>query len=319
MSSKGLILIRTVIAAALLSAFAVAPAGPALAQAKTPLRVAYTPAVPWLTAWVAMDAGLFERNGLDVKFLVVQNLSLLPPTLGKQIDIAATTPPDVIKAVASGLDVVGITGGTLELPTNRVVELIVGKDSNIKTAKDLEGKLIATPTLGAVMHIATMYWLKKNGVNPNSIRAVEVPFPNMADQLKAGRVDAAEVIQPFAGALLGGDGVSITDPIMAIGDSTMITLWIADGAWARTNQATVAKWNTSIREAIEFIKTKPAETRSILAKYTKLPDPVVQRLPIPEYDATLTPTHLDVWIKVLKDLGQVTGNLDSVKMVIGTN
>jgi NitT/TauT family transport system substrate-binding protein len=318
MSCKGSTLIRALIAATLLSAFAVAPAGPALAQTKTPLRVAYTPAVPWLTAWVAMDAGLFERNGLDVKFQVVQNLSTLPPTLGKQIDIAATTPPDVIKAVASGLDVVGVTGGTIELPSNRVVELIVSKDSSIKTAKDFEGKLIATPTLGAVMHIATLHWLKKNGVNLNSVRAIEVPFPNMADQLKAGRVDAAEVIQPFAGALLASNGVSIIDPILTIGDSTMITLWIADGAWARANQATVAKWNASIRDAIKFVKSKPAETRSILAKYTKLPDPVVQRLPIPEYDATLTPTHLDVWVKVLKDLGQVTGNLDSAKMVIGT-
>jgi NitT/TauT family transport system substrate-binding protein len=317
MLCKRLIPIHTAIAAMLLSVFAVTLTGPALAQDKAPLRVAYTPAVPWLTAWVAMDTGLFERNGLDVKFTVVQNLSLLPATLGKQVDVAATTPPDIIKAVASGLDVVGITGGVLELPTNRAVELIVRKDSNIKAAKDLEGKLIASPTLGAVMHIATLYWLKKNGVDPNSIRAVEVPFPNMADQLKAGRVDAAEVIQPFAGALLAGDGVSITDPIMAIGDSTMITLWMADGAWARANPAIVAKWNASISGAIEFIKTKPAEARSIMAKYTKLPDPVVQRLPIPEYDARLTPANLDVWVKVLQDLGQVTGNLESVKMVIG--
>jgi NitT/TauT family transport system substrate-binding protein len=111
--------------------------------------------------------------------------------------------------------------------------------------------------------------------------------------------------------------VSITDPIMAIGDSTMITLWMADGAWARANPAIVAKWNASISGAIEFIKTKPAEARSIMAKYTKLPDPVVQRLPIPEYDARLTPANLDVWVKVLQDLGQVTGNLESVKMVIG--
>src|SRR5882672_7564147 len=44
-------------------------------------------------------------------------------------------------------------------------------------------------------------WLKKNGVDPASVRAVEVPFPNMPDQLKAKRVDPVESLDPSAGAL----------------------------------------------------------------------------------------------------------------------
>ena len=65
----------------------------------------------------------------------------------------------------------------------------------------MKGKVIAAPTLGAVMHSATLYWLKKNGVDPSSVRGVEVPFPNMADQLKAGSVDAAEGLVPFTTAM----------------------------------------------------------------------------------------------------------------------
>ena len=237
---------RSALLAAFMCAGALNGIGSAFAQGdKTPLRVAYTPAVPWLSIWVAKDTGIFERNGLDVTFTQVQNLSLLPATLGKQIDIAPTTPTDIVKTAASGLDVVGITGGTLEVAENRAVELIVRKDSSIKTAQDLKGKLIAAPTIGAIMHVSTLYWLKKNGVDPNSVRAVEVPFPNMGDQLRAGRVDAAEVIQPFAGALMANGGVSIADPILEIADRTMVTLWIAEGNWARSNPATLAKWNAS--------------------------------------------------------------------------
>ena len=309
--------VRSAVLAAFLCIGTLAGGGSALAQgAKTPLRVAYTPAVPWLSIWVAKDTGIFDRNGLDVIFTQVQNLSLLPATLGKQIDVAPTTPTDIVKTAASGLDVVGITGGTLEVAENRAVELIVRKDSSIKTAQDLKGKLIAAPTIGAIMHVSTLYWLKKNGVDPNSVRAVEVPFPNMGDQLRAGRVDAAEVIQPFAGALMANGGVSIADPILEIADRTMVTLWIAEGNWARSNPATLAKWNASVAQAVDFIKTKPAEARAILAKYTKLPEAVVQKLPVPDFDTTLTPAKLDIWIKVVRELGQISGDLDAARMVV---
>ena len=98
---------------------------------------------------------------------------------------------------------VASAGEAIEVKSNPTTQVIVRKDSGIKSAADLKGKAIAAPTLGAVIHVATLYWLKKNGVDPASIRGVEVPFPNMGDQLKAGNVDAVEALEPFAGALLG--------------------------------------------------------------------------------------------------------------------
>ena len=55
----------------------------------------------WLNAWVAKDKGLFERQGLDVSFIAVQNISLLPGTVGKQLDIAPATVVDLIKAAGA--------------------------------------------------------------------------------------------------------------------------------------------------------------------------------------------------------------------------
>src|SRR5262249_41794497 len=115
---------------------------------------------------------------------------------------SASTPTDLLKAVAGGLDVVASAGEAIEGKSNPTTQVIVRKDSPIKSPADLKGKAIAAPTVGAVIHVATLYWLKKNGVDPSSIRAVEVPFPNIGDQLKAGNVDAVEALEPFTGALL---------------------------------------------------------------------------------------------------------------------
>lgn len=164
----------------------------AQSPALTSVRAAYVPVVTWLPAWVAKDKGMFERNGLDVSLTPIQNLSLLPGTMGKQFEFGASSAPDLIKSAASGMDIVAVAGEVFESSARPSMQVIVRKDSGIASVKDLKGKIIASPTIGAIMHVATLSWLKKNGVDPASIRAVEVPFPNMGDQLKAGRVDAIE-------------------------------------------------------------------------------------------------------------------------------
>jgi ABC-type nitrate/sulfonate/bicarbonate transport system substrate-binding protein len=143
-------------------------APPAVGQQKlTPVRIAYVPVATWLPAWVAKDTGIFAKHGLDVSMTPVQNLSLLPGTVGRQFEFAASTPPDLIKAAAGGVDVVGVAGEAIETKDNQAMAVIVRKDSGITGPKDLKGKAIAAPTLGAVMHVATLYWLKKSGVDPN--------------------------------------------------------------------------------------------------------------------------------------------------------
>jgi ABC-type nitrate/sulfonate/bicarbonate transport system substrate-binding protein len=290
---------------------------PAAAQQKlTPLRVAYVPVATWLPAWVAKDTGIFERHGLDVSLTPIQNLSLLPGTVGRQFEIAASTPPDVIKAAAGGLDVVAVAGEAIETRDNQAMAVIVRKDSGITGPKDLKGKAIAAPTLGAVMHVATMYWLKKNGVDPASIRGVEVPFPNMGDQLKAKNVDAVEALVPFTTTILAAGNVSIGDPMLAVGDEVLFPFWIASGAWARANRPIIKAFIDSLTEAKAYMDAHPAEARATLAKYSHLPPAIVAKVPYPTYRFTLKPEELGVWVDVLTELGQVSGNVDKSKLVV---
>ncbi len=187
------------------------------AQAQSPVavRAAYIPVVTWLPAWVAKEKGFFAAHGLDVTLSIAQNLSTLPGTVGKQFEFVPSTAPDLLKSVASGLDVVAVASEVFETEDNPSTHIIVARDSGIAGPKDLAGKLIATPTIGGVIHVSVLYWLKKNGVDPASVRAVEVPFPNMSDQLKAKRVDAVESLEPFAGALRANGNVSIATPLLS--------------------------------------------------------------------------------------------------------
>ncbi|MQA67513.1 MAG: PhnD/SsuA/transferrin family substrate-binding protein [Alphaproteobacteria bacterium] len=289
----------------------------AVAQKKlTPVRAAYVPVATWLPAWVAKDKGIFEKHGLDVSLTPTQNLSLLPGTVGKQFEFAASTPPDLIKAAANGLDVVATAGEAIETKDNQAMAVIVRKDSGIKGPKDLKGKTIAAPTLGAVMHVATLYWLKKNGVDPNSIRGVEVPFPNMGDQLKAKNVDAVEALVPFTTTILAAGNLSIGDPMLAVGDEVLFPFWISSGAWARANRPIIKAWIDSLTEAKVYMDANPKEARAVLAKYSRLPPAIVEKVPYPTYRFTIKPEELGVWVDVLNELGQLAQPVDKNKLVV---
>lgn len=315
-------MLRRLIALGSLTAFAigliVASSPGALAQEKlTPVRAAYVPVATWLPAWVAKDKGIFEEHGLDVTLSPTQNLSLLPGTVGKQFEFAASTPPDLIKAAAAGLDVVATAGEAIETRNNQSFQLITRKDAGIEGPEDLKGKRIAAPTLGAVMHVATLYWLKQNGVDPDSVTGVEVPFPNMGDQLKAKNVDAVEALVPFTTVLLAQESnVSLGDPMLAVGDEVLFPFWISSGSWARDNRPIIKAWIDSLTEAKAWMDENPKETREILAKYSKLPPAVVEKVPFPTYRFTITSEELGVWVDILNELGQLSNPVDKEELVV---
>src|SRR5204863_5837793 len=119
-------------------------------------------------------------------------------------------------------------GETIEDSSHKSYQVLVRDDGAIKSPKDLAGKRIAGPGVGSVMHVALIDWVKKDGGDPAGITGVEVPFPNMADQLKAGRVDAVEQLEPFVGAMLGAGFKSLGDPLLGIADPVLFPFWIAD-------------------------------------------------------------------------------------------
>lgn len=289
---------------------------PAAAQEQVKVRAAYSPAVTWLPSWVALEKGIFKKNGLDVSLVEVQNVALLPGTLGRQFDIAPSTPPDLIKGVAHGLNITGVAGGYIESSGAQMIQVMVRPDSGIKGPADLKDKLMATPTFGSIMHVATLQWLEKNGVKQGDIRAVEVPFPNMPDQLVSGRIDAVQAIEPFVGILKEKGSVSLGDPVLSVTDPAMSTVWIADRDWAQKNLKVIENWVKSLDEAIAFIKANEDASREIVAKFTKLPPAVVSKLRLPSYKAELTAADIRTWVTVLSQLGQLDGDVSDDSLVL---
>jgi NitT/TauT family transport system substrate-binding protein len=294
---------------------------PAIAEAQQlqPLRVAVPLNISWLPTMIAKERGLFEKNGLDVTLTPFTQVANLPGAVGKQFDIAASTPSDLLYAAANGLNVAGVAANTFETNATKSFQILVRDDAPIHSPADLAGKRVAGPGAGSVMHVALLAWLRKAGSDGSGIVVAEVPFPNMSDQLKAGRVDAVEQIEPFVGFMLKAGFRSIGDPLLEIADPILFTFWIADADWAAKNTDALNRYKASLTQAAEFIRAEPAEARAILAKYTKLPEAVIETIPFPTYGFQLRTSNLATWRDLIAKDNDRVGKLDMTKIIVSAN
>lgn len=303
----------------LLCATAVSPASRAFAQTKaTPIkiRVASVISSAWLPLWVAKDKGIFLDKGLDVDITTVQNLSTTIGALGRQLEISGATTIDIVKAAAGGLDVVGVCGNTVETAANQQMRLIAGKESGITSIGQLRGKTIGTPSINGAVHVATLLALKRGGVDPKDVRFIEMMFPNMPDQLKARRVDAVEEVEPFVSPLMKAGHIDLGDPMLQVGDPVTLTCWMANGAWARANPDAVVRWVAALDAARALIAADAGAAREILAKWTRLPNEVIETIVLPTYSTSLTARDVAAWVEATREVGQLATSVDASRLVL---
>lgn len=141
--------------------------------------------------WVAYEAGLFKKNGLNA------TLQLLTPQVSAQAVVSEeadfyTDGPDLINARLRGGQV-KYFGGTIQ----QLVFQIWGA-KEIATIKDLRGKTIAASTPRAALDTATREALKKNGLVPD--KEVQILYvqtvPAILSSILGGKTAAGTLSAP---------------------------------------------------------------------------------------------------------------------------
>lgn len=86
-------------------------------------------------------------------------------------------------------------------------EIVVGKNSNIRSMADLKGKKMAIPSMFSNQHFVMSKLMLDYGLKPDDIKFVVLPPPDMPTSLAAGAIDSYFVGEPFcAKAELDGYG-----------------------------------------------------------------------------------------------------------------
>ena len=235
---------------------------------KVHLTVSYSNLVPDnLPVWIAKEAGIFDRNGLDVELTLVNSTQGIPSLLSGEVQLADIGGSEALSAAAGGADVVVLANLTPVTPYLFYVA------PGITDASQLKGKKVGSTNPGGSADIANKLALKRLGLDPaKDVTVVNLgSVANVTAGLLAGSVQAS-VSHPPDSAQLEAKGFH---PILDLAkDKTpfaSVTV-LTRKSFIATSKGTVQRFIDSVVEGIAREKKDRAFGLQVLEKYMKSSD-----------------------------------------------
>ena len=130
--------------------------------------------------------------------------------------------------------------------------------------------------------------MEAEGADPNSVKFIEVPFPEMPAALEKGRVDAIWAPEPFLTQVLGAGGNEVLPVYQSLGPLFPNGAYATTDEYIAKNEKVVEGFARAINKALKYATDNPEEARKTITTFTKIPPDVVQKIRLP-----LWPTEID--------------------------
>jgi len=239
-----------------------------------------------------VEAGIFTRNRLDVQTTSFASAGPIAAALaGGALDVGSVDVIVLANAVNRGVPLVALAGSGLFRTKEPTSGLCVSNTSTLRTAKSFEGATIAVGTLVSLTSIALRMWLAQNGANVDKVQFVEMKFAEMPAALQRGTVAAAYVVEPLL-TQYAEQLKLVATPYSVIADTFPISLIVTTRAWLAQNADTARRFVAATYETARWVNANRPQTAVMLAKYTKLDLPVVQKMSRTLFATSLEPAMI---------------------------
>ena len=227
--------------------------------------IAGAQAVPW----VAKEAGLFEKHGLDLTLIYLDGGSKATQAMmSGDVPIAQIGGNAPIVARLKGGDVTIIAGVINVLAYSLIVS------PEIKKPEDLRGKKLAVSRYGSNSDYATRKILVKWGLRPDrDVAILQIPGgqPTRLAALQNDQV-AGLVAQPPVTNLARKFKLGILAEPDDFGSAYPNTPVAAPSQYLREKRDTARKFMRAFVDAIYIFKTQPDFSKKVIAKYMRVSD-----------------------------------------------
>ncbi|HLH24361.1 MAG TPA: ABC transporter substrate-binding protein [Chloroflexota bacterium] len=177
---------------------AAAPAAPSAPEALRPprdaVRIPYSAlSLSMVPHWLTYDAGLYEREGLDVTMdYVATSTTLAPALLNGEIPMADAGQEIAIASTVQGGDMVVVTAGM-----DRALFWLSAVPS-LHTPADLRGARLGITRFGSISDTIARYYLGTIGLQPgDDVTILQMGgYPESVAGLQTGAIDAAMLSPP---------------------------------------------------------------------------------------------------------------------------
>ncbi|SJZ30794.1 ABC transporter substrate-binding protein [Selenihalanaerobacter shriftii] len=235
-------------------------------KSKPKISFAYQTSVAHSLAMIADHKGFFASEGLDVNTQVLNSGPAVNEAIASgsvQFGTMGDTP--ALMAVAGNLPVKilsSVGGGE-----NRQ-RLMVKKNSNIDSVKDLAGKTIGIKK-GTSSHGGFYQLASKEGLDPDQVSIIDIRPPDMADALATDQADAILIWEPTP-TVIEAKNIGRELSTLAGTNNQYPVFILANTAYAQKNKEVVIKVLKSLKKAAKFLQNNPDQAAQVVSKVTGL-------------------------------------------------
>jgi NitT/TauT family transport system substrate-binding protein len=238
--------------------------GQTAAQEAKKIKIGY-PAISYnqVHIWVAQDAGLFKKHGLDVELVFFRGGQLATQAL------VAGDPPivnigTVVQAGLQGHDVVLVASSESAYNYSVVAKPAIAK------MEQLKGKRLGVSGFGSASHNAALILLRKFNLEPNKDVTLVVAGPTMErlGAVDANRIDAT-ILTPSELPRARRQGLVEVYDMLDLGIEVQGNGFATTRTLIRNQRETALAAIKGYVEALYFIPRHRDETKKIAAKYMR--------------------------------------------------
>ena len=260
--------IATAAAALVLALFASPIALPAGEQ---PIVGVAGPAINMIYGFVARDAGLFQKYGVDPKIVVFDSGSVLAQAaLAGDAKISVTSGPVTIASRSQGADAI-LVASCVNTPPYSIVAA-----KNITSFEQLKGKRIAMSRFGSGTDTSLRLVLRKFGLDASKdLMVLQLGTqPSRYQALLAGKIDAT-IISPPLDLTAKQQGFNILVDIADLGIPYPQQGIETTDRLIRENPQLVKNFLKGYIEGVYYAAKNKDHTKKVITKYLKTTDPEI--------------------------------------------
>jgi NitT/TauT family transport system substrate-binding protein len=257
----------------------------------TKVKVGVLPIANAAPLYVADEQGFFREEGIEIEPQLAQSGNELATALmagESQFAFLGYVPVITARSKGLPLKIIANADNGAETAEDEWQVIMSAKGSDVREPADLAGKTLALNALKGVGEVAVKAALEAEGVDPDSVKLTEIPFPEMPAALEKGRVDAIWAPEPFLTQVLGQGGNEVLAPYISLAPLFPNGAYATSDKYLGESQEVVEGFARAINKGLEYATDNPDAARKTITTFTKIPPEVVDDIRLP-----LWPTEID--------------------------
>jgi NitT/TauT family transport system substrate-binding protein len=130
-------------------------------------------------------------------------------------------------------------------------------------------------------------------VDPDRIKLLEVPFPEMPAALEGNRVDAIWAPEPFLTQVLEDGGRQVDAPLVTIAPNFVNGAYEASEEFISENPEVTERFKRAMDRSVDYAQANPDEVRKLIPTFTKIPPEVADKIRLPVWSSKLDREQLE--------------------------